>query len=158
MEIQSIFQANRKSTDRMRRIVKGLSNKELSQTTGNDWPIFITLSHLAFWDQRVIHVIGLAKKNAIVNAPLFNDQLNDIMAPILEAIPPEVAVGLAIKMAGELDQLLEETPQEIIQQMMTINSRLVERSLHRNSHLDDIEAMLQGNKYFPVPPALAVDR
>ena len=146
MAIQDIFQANRKSTERLRGIVKGLSKKELSQTIGNDWPISIILAHLAFWDQRVIHVIGLAKKNNIVNAPLFDDQLNDILTPIFEAIPPGKTVELAINMSSDLDQMLEDTPQNIIEQMMKINNRLVERSLHRNSHIDDIEAMLKGNK------------
>ncbi len=146
MDDQVIFAANRKSTDRMRLIVRGLPIDELSQARENNWPIFITLAHLAFWDQRVIHVIELAMKNNELNAPLFDDQLNDILAPIFGTIPPATATELAINIAGKLDQLLEMTSPKIIEQMMKVNSRLVERSLHRNSHLDDIEAMLQGKK------------
>jgi uncharacterized damage-inducible protein DinB len=146
MNTQIIFKSNRKSTERMQQIIHGLSEEELSRTIGNNWSIAVTLAHLAFWDQRVIHVIETAKKNNVLNAPLFDDQLNDILAPILEAIPPAEAARMAVKIAGTLDRLLEECPPELINQMMMKNNRLVERSLHRNNHLDEIESMMKGEK------------
>jgi len=63
MDVEKIFQANRESTERMRKIVNRLSDEELSKSIGSDWTISITLAHLAFWDQRVIFVIESAKKN-----------------------------------------------------------------------------------------------
>jgi hypothetical protein len=146
MNTQIIFQSNRKSTERMQLILNGLSEKELSRTIGNNWSISTTLAHLAFWDQRVIHVIETAKKNHVLNAPLFDDQLNDILAPILDAIPPAEAARMAVNIAGTLDGLLEECPPELINQMMTVNNRLVERSLHRNDHLAEIESTIKGKK------------
>jgi uncharacterized damage-inducible protein DinB len=144
MNTQTIFKANRKSTERMQRIIHGLSKEELTKTRGKNWSISVTLAHLAFWDQRVIHVIETAKKNNVLNAPLLDDQLNDILAPILEAIPPAEAARLAINTAGTLDRLLEECLPELIDQMMAVNNRLVERSLHRNDHLAEIESMIKG--------------
>ena len=130
----------------MRQIIHSLSEKELSQTIGNNWTISITLAHLAFWDQRVIHVIELAKKNTVLNAPLFDDQLNDILTPILGAISPPEAVRMAINIADELDEMLEECSPEFIEQLLKKNNRLVERSLHRNNHLDEIESMVKSSK------------
>jgi hypothetical protein len=126
----------------LKKVVQDISKEELTQTTRNTWPVFINLAHVAFWDQRVIHVIELAKKNNVLTAPLFDLQLNDILAPLLFAIPPEAAVKLAIDTAGSLDSLLEECPVEIINEMMNVNPRLVNRSLHRNNHLDSIEAAI----------------
>ena len=143
MDTRAIFQSNRKATQRMRKIIQYLSEKQLSQAVGQDWTAAITLLHLAFWDQRVIHVIEMAKKNNALHAPLFDDQLNDILTPILAAIPPTVAARLALEIAGRLDQLLEECPAELIEQMLELNSRLVERSLHRNDHLDAINAFIK---------------
>jgi hypothetical protein len=146
MNNKNIFQSNRRSTKRMRQIIHSLSEKELSQTIGNNWTISITLAHLAFWDQRVIHVIELAKKNTVLNAPLFDDQLNDILTPILGAISPPEAVRMAINIADELDEMLEECSPEFIEQLLKKNNRLVERSLHRNNHLDEIESMVKSSK------------
>ena len=146
MNNKNIFQSNRRSTERMRQIIHSLSEKELSQTIGNNWTISITLAHLAFWDQRVIHVIELAKKNTVLNAPLFDDQLNDILTPILGAISPPEAVRMAINIADELDEMLEECSPEFIEQLLKKNNRLVERSLHRNNHLDEIESMVKSSK------------
>jgi hypothetical protein len=143
MNTKIIFQSNRKSTERMRQIIHGLSEKGLSHTTGNHWTIAVTLAHLAFWDQRVIHVIETAKKNNELNAPLFDDQLNDILTPILGAIPPADSARMAIRTVETLDQLLEECPAGIIDQMMATNPRLVDRSLHRNDHLDEIESVMK---------------
>ena len=142
MNTQIIFQSNRKSTERMQQIVHGLSEQELSKTIGNNWSVSIILAHLAFWDQRVIHVIETAKKNRALNAPLFDDQLNDILAPILRAIPPAEATRMAVKIAEALDKSLEECPTELIDQMMMVNSRLLERSIHRNDHLAEIESII----------------
>ena len=138
MNTKIIFQSNRRSTERMQQIIHALSEEELSQITANNWTIAITLAHLAFWDQRVIYVIESAKKSNELKAPLFDDQLNDILAPVLGAIPPVDAAQMAIRTAGTLDKLLEDSPVELIDQMMLVNSRLVNRSLHRNAHLDEI--------------------
>jgi uncharacterized damage-inducible protein DinB len=143
MNTKIIFQSNRRSTERMHQIILALSAEQLSQTTANNWTIAVTLAHLAFWDQRVILVIESTKKSHALNAPLFADQLNDILAPILGAIPPAVAAELAIHTAETLDEMLEECPAELIDQMMLLNNRLVERSLHRNDHLDEIESVLK---------------
>jgi hypothetical protein len=144
MNRSGIFQANRQSSERMASLVQRLSPEQLTQTADDQWPVYVSLAHVAFWDQRAIHVIELAKKNGELVSPLFDDSLNDILAPILGAIPPEKAAGLAVELAGKLDRMLEECPPELIDRMMQVNNRLVERSLHRTAHLDDIEALLRG--------------
>ena len=141
MDLHEIAQKNRASTERLKNIALGMSKEELNQTLKNNWPVYITLAHIAFWDMRVIHVIELAKKNHAVVAPAFDIQLNDIMTPLLRVIPPEAAVDLAIKTAGALDVMLEACPMELIHQLMNVNPRLIDRSLHRNNHLDSIEAV-----------------
>ncbi len=146
MDFQDIFQKNRKSTQRLTELVQELSNEELTKTLSNGWPVFVTLAHLAFWDQRVIHVLNLAKKNKILFAPSFDIQLNDILTPIFQSIPPKEAVKLAIGTADLLDRMLEESSVQILEELMKINNRLVERSFHRNSHLDSIENIIKKRK------------
>jgi len=141
MDIQSIYQANRESTERLKNIVLRLSNEELNRIVKNNWPVYVTLAHIAFWDMRVIHVIEMSKKNNAIVAPTFDIQLNDIMTPLLRVIPPMAAADLAIKTAGALDVMLEACPADLIDGLMKLNPRMVNRSLHRNNHVDAIEAV-----------------
>ncbi len=146
MEVKPFFHENRKSTDRLKRVVSQLSEKELSQSIGNEWTISITLAHLALWDQRVIFVIESAKKNNKLHAPYYDDQLNDILTPLLAVIPTKEAARIAILTAERLDKELENCPKELIEEMKEVNSRLLERSIHRNLHLDEIENAIRIKK------------
>lgn len=139
MEVERIFRANRESTERMRTIINGLSDEELSKSVGSDWTISITLAHLALWDQRVIFVIESAKKNNKLHAPSYDYQLNDILTPILRAIPAREAARMAITTAEKLDDDLEQCSAQLIEEMKEVNGRLIDRSIHRNLHLDEIE-------------------
>jgi hypothetical protein len=139
MEEQTIFQANRESTDRMRKIIGHISEDDFVQRTGNDWTIAITLAHVALWDQRVIFVIESARKNNKLHAPFYDEQLNDILTPLLAAIPAQEAIRLAISTAERVDIEIEECPKELLAEMKEVNIRLLDRSIHRNLHLDEIE-------------------
>ena len=139
MVVEKIFQANRASTERMRTIINQLSDEELSKSIGSDWTISITFAHLALWDQRVIFVIESAKKNGKLHAPYYDYQLNDILTPILRAIPAREAASLAITTAERLDHELEQCPLQLVEEMRAVNRRLIDRSIHRNLHLDEIE-------------------
>ena len=139
MEVEKIFQANRESRERMRTIIHRLSDEELSKSIGSDWTISITLAHLALWDQRVIFVIETAKKNNKLHAPYYDYQLNDILTPILRAIPVREAARMAITTAEKLDDDLEQCSTQLIEEMKEVNERLIDRSIHRNLHLDEIE-------------------
>ena len=123
----------------MRKIVNRLSDEELSKSIRSDWTISITLAHLAFWDQRVIFVIESAKKNNKLHAPSYDYQLNDILTPILRAIPVQEAAKMAFTASEKLDNELEQCSVPLIEEMKEVNERLIDRSIHRNLHLDEIE-------------------
>jgi hypothetical protein len=139
MEERAIFQANRESTARMREMRNKLSGKKFSICLGSGWTISITLAHLALWDHRVIFVIESAIKSNKLHAPTYDDQLNDILTPLLATIPATEAASIAISMAERLDSELENCPKPLLEEMNEVNGRLLRRSIHRNLHLDEIE-------------------
>jgi len=143
MNTAPIFQANRESTVRMKQLIQRLSDVQLTSVLPNGWSVAVTLAHLAFWDQRVIHVIVMAKKEGKVVRTELDIQLNDIIEPFLRAIPSAEAAKLVLSSAERLDQLLETCSPEMIDQLEKESPRWVDRSLHRNSHLDDIEAFFK---------------
>jgi hypothetical protein len=143
MDANNFFQMNRASTARMKQIAQGLSAVDLQKLLPNGWTIAGTLAHLAFWDQKVIHTIDLSNKENKLVSINFNDSLNDILAPILEHIAPLEAVKLAVQTAETLDAKLENCPSDLFDKLEQLNPRWVDRSLHRNDHLNDIESFLK---------------
>lgn len=140
MNTLPIFQANRESTIRMKQLIQRLSDEQLNSVLPNGWTVAVTLAHLAFWDKRVIHVIEMAKKEGRVIRTELDEQLNDIIEPFLRAIPVREAANLAVSSAEALDQMLEACSSERIDQLEKESPRWVDRSLHRNDHLSDIES------------------
>lgn len=143
MDYTKVYKSNRESTARISQIVQSLTETQLASVLPNGWTVSVTLAHLAFWDQRVIHVIELAQKEGKVTPSNLDESLNDILEPFLQAIPPATAAGMAVQNAALLDQLLENISDEFISQLESVNHRWVDRSLHRNAHLDDIAAFFQ---------------
>jgi hypothetical protein len=84
-------------------------------------------------------VIELAQANHRLNSPDYDMQLNEVLVPFLQAIPPHDAARMAVEIAGQLDAMLEECEDWLIEEMHKENPRWVERFQHRNEHLKDIE-------------------
>jgi hypothetical protein len=143
MDTQGMFDANQKSTQHIREITARLTEKDLDHTLPNGWSIAVTLAHIAFWDQKVIYSLNQTVRDRKVVSILFDDSLNDILAPFLGVIPTRQCVELAIQTAEKLDLLLENCPADLLEGFYHANARWVERSLHRNEHLDDIQKFLQ---------------
>jgi hypothetical protein len=72
--------------------------------------------------------------------------VNDILHPLLAAIPPREAAQIAIRAAESLDLRLESLPSELLEQIYARQERWVLRALHRNGHLDVIDAVLKQKK------------
>jgi hypothetical protein len=142
MDTKDIFQANRESTVKMQKIGEKLTEADFRKKLHYGWTIPVAFAHLAFWDNRVIPLIELSKKDGTIMTSNYDDKLNDILLPFLEAIPPAKAIKMAVEIANRLDEMLESCSPEMINQIMTVNSRWVDRSLHRNDHLKDIESAL----------------
>jgi hypothetical protein len=143
MKQSEISIINRASTARMKNLVGNLPDETLLAELPNGWTIAVTLAHLAFWDQKVIYTLDLKLKEPAAAPIYFDDSLNDILAPVLAAISPANAVELALRTAAVLDDQLAGCPLELFEKMDQENHRWVERALHRNEHLNDVEAFLK---------------
>jgi hypothetical protein len=69
--------------------------------------------------------------------------VNDFALPLLAAIPPGAAVRVAIESAESLDRRLENFPPALLEEIYRYNQRWVDRSLHRNEHLDELITVLK---------------
>ena len=140
---QSFFELNRASTQRIRDLAERLSDAEMLHPVGDYWTVGIALAHLAFWDRRVLYALDMTERDGKLFAPQIDVAVNDLSLPLWAAVPPRSAARLAIETAAELDQRIEQFAPGLLEDMYNFNKRWVVRALHRNEHLDDVDAALK---------------
>jgi hypothetical protein len=141
---RSLIQLNRASTKRIRTLAARLNNQELLKPVGKNWTVAITLAHLAFWDGRVMHALEKTERDGKLFIPEIDLSVNDFSTPLWAAIPPREASVIAIETAESLDVRLENFSAALLEEIYNYNKRLVFRALHRNEHLDEVDAALKG--------------
>jgi hypothetical protein len=75
--------------------------------------------------------------------PVEADAINAAVAVLSEAVPPREAGQLAVEAADAIDRVLERLPADKVAAAEAAGlTRLLNRSLHRVDHLDQIERAL----------------
>jgi hypothetical protein len=142
---RSFVELNRASTERIRTLAARLSDAELARPVGEHWTVAIALAHLAFWDRRVLDVLDRTAREGKLSAPEVDISVNDLSLPLWAAIPPREAAQLAVATAEALDRRLEHFPAALLEEVYNRYERWVVRALHRNEHLDEVSAALEGS-------------
>jgi hypothetical protein len=134
---------NAKERERLRSLVKRLTDEELSLPLGNGWTIAVAFAHLSFWDQRILFLMRKWKKSGIEPSSIDIDVTNDSLLSQWLAIPPRKAANLAILSAEAIDRELEEASSDFIIEIEGLGEKFrLYRSIHRKLHLDQIEKFL----------------
>ncbi len=138
---------NRESRDRLAALAALLAPDQLSIDIGDGWTVSVALAHLAFWDRwqvarwRDAEARGLANPGDLPEVTQF---VNASLEVPLAAIPGERAAAMAVTAADEVDALVAGLPDASIEAVSAgARGRLVDRSLHRREHLDQIERALE---------------
>jgi len=136
---------NRRSQERVRRVIKSLTDEELNLPLNKEgWTVAVALSHMAFWDMRRLVLLPKWKKEGVSPSIMDSDTVNDTLVPFFLLIPPRKAAELALSTAELLDREIEGLPDELVATILqTSDPHALDRSAHRNSHLDDIENLLK---------------
>jgi hypothetical protein len=141
----SYIEANAKGRERLRALVSELTDEELTLQTGDGWTIAAILAHLAFWDYRMLGLIMRWKKAGIGPSPIDIDSVNDATKPLCLVIPGREAASLALSAAEAVDAELENLPEDLrpgINVLVQEGKLRLNRSIHRNEHLDQIKSIL----------------
>ena len=140
---QSYIEQNRASTERIRVLAARLSDEEMQTKVGEHWTVSIALAHLAWWDRRIMYALDMTERDGKLFILEINIVVNDLSLPLWAAIPPREAARIAIESAETLDKRLEEYSPVLLEEIYNYNKRWVVRALHRNEHLDEVDAALQ---------------
>jgi len=136
---------NRASRDRLAAVIAQLADRSIALSGG--WTAAALLAHLAFWDG-----FGAARLEKYLRdrAPmeLGSDTLTEFInaAGLAQwtATPMRAAAALATDAAAKIDRVIEGLPKDAFDGIRAMNlPRLLDRSLHRKEHLDEIERALR---------------
>jgi uncharacterized damage-inducible protein DinB len=138
---------NAASRRRLVELTAQLSGEDLARTTEYGWTVAALLAHLAFWDQRMIVILRRWLAEGFDSSPMDSQVVNDALKVVCHAIEPRTAVELCLSSAeaadAEFDTLTPGLVKELEQHAAATETQFrMNRSLHRNAHLDDIEALL----------------
>jgi hypothetical protein len=138
---------NRASYQRLKSLVHRLTDTDLVLSTDYGWTISALLAHLAFWDQRVLVILRRWQEEGFDPSPIDSRAVNDSLKVICQALEPRTAVDLCLISAEAVDAELETLSPDLVKQMeehaeATETQFRMNRSLHRDGHLNDIEALL----------------
>jgi hypothetical protein len=139
----SFLEQNCTLTERIRTLAARLTDAEMQHPVGEHWTVGIAFAHLAFWDRRVMYVLDVTEKQGKLFVPEIDIFVNDLSLPLWAAIPPRQAARIAIETAETLDNRLQEFPRSLLEEIFNYNKRWVVRALHRNEHLNDVDAALK---------------
>jgi hypothetical protein len=138
---------NAESYQRLKSLAHRLTDTDLALSTEYGWTVAALLAHLAFWDQRVLVVLQRWQEKGFDPSPIDSAAVNDSLKVVCHALEPRRAVDLCLVSAEAVDAELETLSAEFVKQIeehaeATETQFRMNRSLHRNGHLDDIDALL----------------
>lgn len=141
-------QENADSRRRLESLVGRLTAAELALSTDYGWTVAALLAHLAFWDQRMAVILKRWEEAGLDTSPIDSVAVNEALKVICHALEPRTAARLAVTAAERIDLELESLSPEFVDQLeehaaATSTQFRMNRALHRDGHLDDIEALLK---------------
>lgn len=141
-------QQNAESRQRLEALVRKLSDTDLARTTDYGWTVAGLLAHLAFWDHRMSVILKRWQTEGLDPSEIDSTAVNDALCEICHALEPRTASQLALSAAQKIDSELEALSADDVTQLenhaaATNTQFRMNRSLHRTSHVDDIEALLR---------------
>jgi hypothetical protein len=141
---RALLQRNEASRERLRRLTSSLAGLELARPIGHGWTVAAALGHLAFWDRYALFALERWRKDGTGLPPADADAINDSALPIWLALSPVAAAEQALSAAEAVDRAVEAAPAQVVEAVLAAGRPRLDRSIHREEHLPDIERALGG--------------
>ncbi len=138
---RSIIARNDASRSRLRAFVARVSAEDLARPLGNGWTSAAVLAHLAFWDRRAARLLDRWARTGVHPSPANAGALNDALLSQWHLLPPQAAAEEALAAAEEADAKVAALSAEMARAVAEVHSIALDRSEHRNEHLDELERL-----------------
>ena len=140
---RSYIERNQTQTARLRALT-ACTDAQLAQPLGEHWTVGAALAHLGYWDLRGIGALEAWRR---YDLPLVfwrgPEGVNDARLPLWRAMVPREALAQTIRIAETIDALVASLSDTEIAVVAAQRHRVLERALHRNDHLTEIERALR---------------
>jgi hypothetical protein len=137
------LERNQAATQRLAEVVARLSESDLQTSFGDEWTVKAALAHLAFWDRYAAGLVdGWSAKGfeAVLSSA---DHVNAAAIGDWLVLPAEHVRREVVAAAEALDRRIAGLAPELVTAIEAGGrSRTLDRSRHRNEHLDQIERVL----------------
>jgi hypothetical protein len=137
---------NSKERARLKALVARLSDADLARPLPAGWTVAAVLTHVAFWDQRILVLLEQWEKAGGASVPAHAneadvDWINDAAKPLFLALPPRRAAEVTLAIAEAVDRRIETLSDDFVTRNTDAGRPLnLLRAEHRRQHLDEIEA------------------
>jgi len=144
---RSYVAENDTERERLRALIRRLSDSDLARPTEAGWTVASVLAHVALWDQRVVVLLDDWERRGPSWTPPLEDArdvdwVNDAAKPLCLALPPRVAAELAVSIAETVDERVAAVSDPLIEANARAGVLNWRRAQHRREHLDEIERAL----------------
>ena len=133
---------NRASQERLRTLVKRLSDDELTRELPDGWTIADALGHLAFYYRRAAILLRRFANEGVFASPYDYDTINEVLLHFTRRVPARAVAEEALAAAEAADEAAARTPEALISEIRSVGHVKLDRAEHRENHLADIEALL----------------
>jgi hypothetical protein len=144
---RSYVSENEAERARLRAVVDRLTDVDLARPMSEDWTVGVGLMHLAFWDGLSLEKFEEWERTGEVQIPPMRDMVDGInraMLPWWRTIAPAQIRHAVVAAAEAVDRKAQTLPAPIIEAILTLRPRSLERAIHRRQHLNQIERALAG--------------
>jgi hypothetical protein len=141
---RALLQRNDASRERLRRLASRLAGQEPNPPVGYGWTVAAALAHVAFWDRYALYQIERGSRDGTIPLSSDADAINAAALPLWLALSPVEAGEQAVAAAEMVDRTVQAAPAEFVEAALAAGRPRLDRSIHREAHLPEIERALGG--------------
>jgi hypothetical protein len=140
-------QRNADSRQRLIDLVNRLDADQMQLPMGQHWTVAAGLLHLSFWDRFTLERWADAEREGLTT-PRFiedfvEDLVNDTLTPLLLVGSVDRVGERVVEAAQAVDDYIRRVPEATLEVVESEDRpRLIDRSIHRYEHVDEIEDLI----------------
>src|SRR5262245_4872397 len=136
---------NSASRSRLDSLLERLRDADLARDIGGGWTVAALLAHLAFWDRFVVARLSRWAKSGFEDSVFDADLLNEAALPGWRRISGAAAREETLAAAERCDEAVAHVVDDLASAIIAAGRhRMLDRSLHRDEHIAQIEQALGG--------------
>lgn len=138
---------NNRSRERLQALAGSLDERSVGSSGEGEWNVPTILGHVAFFDRLMLArwhaAISAGKDSPGGLADGVSDLINEAGPDLWGSMPIPVAAAAALRASAVIDGYLADVdPAVVARAIAEDRAAVVDRSIHRNQHLDEIDRLL----------------